>query len=117
MHPLVVLAVAMLIPFACLGLLFWLAWLEDTLDVAVQKSKRRRVPNPVLAIPVDPGTRPEQLRVPEPLHVPATLGVVESPPVPAQTSVDRAEERLTGSPARVQQGSGSTEPTAIPAVS
>ena len=52
MHPVVVLAISMGIPFACLGLLLWLAWLEDTLEQDVKRTERHTAPAPVLAVPV-----------------------------------------------------------------
>lgn len=50
---------SVLTPVACLGLLFWLARLEDTLVDDVRKVQRQPAPAPILVIPV-------QRRQPEP---------------------------------------------------
>jgi hypothetical protein len=54
MHPLILVAAASSVPFVCLGLLMWLAWLEDTLAADVKKSERRHAPRPVRAVAVQP---------------------------------------------------------------
>lgn len=67
---LVMVAVVMLVPAGCFGLLFWLAWLEDTLVEDVRKSQPRRIPDPILAIAIPAQRQP--LRV-----VPSTPAVAE----------------------------------------
>lgn len=52
MHPALLLALSMTVPVACLALLLWLSWLEDTLGESVRKAERRRAPEAVRAIPV-----------------------------------------------------------------
>ena len=66
MHPEMLLVLSMLVPFAWLVLLLWLAWLEDTLNDDVKKTERRyrhdpirAVPQPVRQVaPATDGTRP-----------------------------------------------------------
>jgi hypothetical protein len=74
-HGLILLVGAMLFPVACLFLLLWLGWLEDTLDVDVAKTERRNVPAPVRAIALpNPTVLPEPVRtitVPQPRPTPA----------------------------------------------
>ena len=43
---------SVLTPIACLGLLFWLARLEDTLVDDVRKAQHQPSPAPILAFPV-----------------------------------------------------------------
>ncbi|MGZ4438219.1 MAG: hypothetical protein ACXVWU_09470 [Nocardioides sp.] len=62
MNAVLVLVAAMVFPLACLGLLLWLTWLEDTLPVTVARHDRRPEPPPILAMPVRP--RPPVARVP-----------------------------------------------------
>jgi hypothetical protein len=57
MHPALLVALSMIVPFACLGLLLFLSWLEDTLDDGVKKAERRYVPEPIRAVP-QPRSRP-----------------------------------------------------------
>ena len=52
MHPGLLLATSAMVPFACLGLLMWLSWLEDTLVEDVKRTERRHVPEPIVAFPV-----------------------------------------------------------------
>ena len=54
MQALLVLVGALLSPLLGLGLLLWLAHLEDTLPQDVQRSLRKPDPAPILAIPVRP---------------------------------------------------------------
>jgi hypothetical protein len=51
-HGLMLLIGAMLFPVACLFLVLWLGWLEDTLDVDAASHPTRKAPEPVRAIPV-----------------------------------------------------------------
>jgi hypothetical protein len=46
------LVVAGLFPFGCLGLLLWLGRLEDTLVEDMNRAERANVPPPVVAVPV-----------------------------------------------------------------
>lgn len=46
-----VLATSVMVPFVCLGMLLWLAWLEDTLVEDVKKSSRRSTPQPIVSVP------------------------------------------------------------------
>jgi hypothetical protein len=52
MHTALMLAVVPLFPLGCLGLLLYLAWLEDRLDADMKKASRRPSPEPIRAIPV-----------------------------------------------------------------
>lgn len=69
MHPAVMVSLSLLVPLACLGLLLFLSWLEDTLDADVVRSERRHDPAPVLAIRVTP--EPEAEPMPDPAPAPA----------------------------------------------
>lgn len=59
MHFLVIAALAA--PLSCLGLLFWLAHLEDTLVRDVRKSAHGHDPEPILSIAVPVPQRAVQL--------------------------------------------------------
>jgi hypothetical protein len=52
MQALLVLVGALLSPLLGLGLLLWLAHLEDTLPRDVRRATREAAPEPILAIPV-----------------------------------------------------------------
>ena len=70
MQALLVLVGALLSPLLGLGLLLWLAHLEDTLPRDVRRASTKPAPEPILAIPVRaPGTPvatvPEQRAAPE----------------------------------------------------
>ena len=70
MQALLVLVGALLSPLLGLGLLLWLAHLEDTLLRDVRRATREPAPEPILAIPVRAPvtpmvTIPEQRAVPE----------------------------------------------------
>ena len=52
MQALLVLVGALLSPLLALGLLLWLAHLEDTLPRDVRRASRESAPEPILAIPV-----------------------------------------------------------------
>ena len=52
MQALLVLVAALLSPLLALGLLLWLAHLEDTLPRDVRRASRQPAPEPILAIPV-----------------------------------------------------------------
>ena len=70
MQALLVLVGALLSPLLGLGLLLWLAHLEDTLPRDVRRASTKPAPAPILAIPVrSPGTPvvtiPEQRAAPE----------------------------------------------------
>ena len=70
MQALLVLVGALLSPLLGLGLLLWLAHLEDTLPRDVRRATREPAPEPILAIamraPVTPTvTIPEQRAAPE----------------------------------------------------
>jgi hypothetical protein len=70
MQVLLMLTGAMLAPLAGLGLLLWLAHLEETLSHDVQRAQRQPAPPPILAIPVravapaPPALIPEQRAAP-----------------------------------------------------
>ena len=55
---LVMVAVVVLVPTGCFGLLFWLAWLEDTLPADARTSRLRRIPDPILSIPIPAQRQP-----------------------------------------------------------
>ncbi len=82
-----VVATCAAVPLACLGLLMWLAWLEDTLEDSVRKSVRRPAPEPILAIPV---RRPTIPAVPAPVEPAPVLE-----PVAALEPAAMAEPRPT----------------------
>ena len=70
MQALLVLVGALLSPLLALGLLLWLAHLEDTLPRDVRRATREPAPEPILAIPVRAPvtpmvTIPEQRAAPE----------------------------------------------------
>ena len=70
MQALLVLVGALLSPLLALGLLLWLAHLEDTLPRDVRRASREPAPEPILAIPVRAPvtptvTIPEQRAAPE----------------------------------------------------
>lgn len=78
MQALLVLVGALLSPLLGLGLLLWLAHLEDTLPRDVRRASARPAPEPILAIPVRaPATSvvtiPEQRAAPEAEVVPTAL--------------------------------------------
>ena len=52
MQALLVLVAALLSPLLGLGLLLWLAHLEDTLPRDVRRASRKPAPEPILAIPL-----------------------------------------------------------------
>jgi hypothetical protein len=52
MQALLALVGALLSPLLALGLLLWLAHLEDTLPRDVRRASRQPTPEPILAIPV-----------------------------------------------------------------
>jgi hypothetical protein len=81
MHPALSVALASLVPLFCLGLLLWLARLEETLDRDVKATARRPEPAPVRAVPVSAPvqTTPAPVRsADEPVSVPD----VPTSPVP-----------------------------------
>ena len=80
---LVLVAVVVLVPAGCFGLLFWLAWLEDTLPDDVRKSQLRRIPDPILAIPV-PAQR-------QPLRAVPSLAPVDSAVMPVLVTTSPAD--------------------------
>ena len=70
MQALLVLVGALLSPLLGLGLLLWLAHLEDTLSRDVRRASTKPAPEPILAIPVRAPvtpvvTVPEQRAAPE----------------------------------------------------
>jgi hypothetical protein len=79
MHPALLVALSVFVPFGCLGLLLFLAKLEDTLPNDVERSERSHVPEPILAIPLPP--EPTHKPVPEPEPTPAAA-VEEAPKLP-----------------------------------
>lgn len=71
-----------LFPVAGLGLLLWLAYLEDTLPRDVRAAKRRPPPAPVLAIPVRRPLEPtQQVLVPAQRTAPAAGLVDQAAPL------------------------------------
>ncbi|MDX6301136.1 MAG: hypothetical protein QOF53_2350 [Nocardioidaceae bacterium] len=65
---------AMLFPLAALGLLLWLAHLEDTLERDVHAAQRKPAPPPILSVPTG-AVAPEvadAARIPAQRPVPAT---------------------------------------------
>ena len=69
MHPALMVALSVLVPFGCLGLLLFLSWLEDTLAEDVRKAERRYAPEPVVAVPTT-RSRPvvSEEKAPEPVQ-------------------------------------------------
>ena len=69
MQALLVLVGALLSPLLGMGLLLWLAHLEDTLPRDVRRASTKPAPEPILAIPVRASTPavtiPEQRAAPE----------------------------------------------------
>jgi hypothetical protein len=70
MQAILVLVGALLSPLLALGLLLWLAHLEDTLPRDVRRATREPAPEPILTIPVRAAvtpmvTIPEQRAAPE----------------------------------------------------
>lgn len=85
MHPVVLVALSALTPFCCLGLLLFLGWLEDTLDADVKKAERRRMPQPIRAIPVpEPAAAPVRTATAKPVVEPAARPVVAASEEPAR---------------------------------
>ena len=86
MHPALLVALSVFVPFGCLGLLLFLAKLEDTLPNDVERTERSHVPEPILAIPLPP--EPTPVPVAEPLPEPAAA-TEETPkrPGPVATPV------------------------------
>jgi hypothetical protein len=73
----VVMVAALLFPLLGLGLLLWLTHLEETLPRAVNRTRRRPDPPPILAIPVrEP--HPPTVRIPH-QRVPAQTGAASLP--------------------------------------
>ena len=64
MQALLVLVGALLSPLLALGLLLWLAHLEDTLPRDVRRATREPAPEPILAIPV-PARVTQMVTIPE----------------------------------------------------
>jgi hypothetical protein len=68
---------ALLFPLLGLGLLLWLTHLEETLPQAVDRSRRKPEPPPILAIPVrEP--QPPAVRIPR-QRTPAQTGAASLP--------------------------------------
>lgn len=88
MHVLVMLASVVGFPVGCLGLLLWLAHLEDTLPQGVRRSARRPSPPPILAIPVQRAGPSDATVLPLPLP-PARPA---APPDPAAAAPEPAPE-------------------------
>ncbi len=63
MELLILLSGIALFPFAGLGFLLWMAWLEDSLPESVRRAERRPDPEPILAIALRPAPAGETMRV------------------------------------------------------
>ena len=87
MHPALLVALSVFVPFGCLGLLLFLAKLEDTLPNDVERSERSNVPEPILAIPLSE-PMPAPVKQPEPAPAAVTEeaakrhGPVKTPATP-----------------------------------
>ena len=79
MQALLVLVAALLSPLLGLGLLLWLAHLEDTLPRDVRRASRQPAPEPILAIPVRASATP-LVTIPE-QRAAAEVEVAASPAV------------------------------------
>jgi hypothetical protein len=83
---------AMLFPLAALGLLLWLARLEDTLDRDVNAAQRKPAPAPILRVPA---------------HAPADRAASEARRIPVQRPAPAVEVRRP-EPAGPAEGALST---------
>ena len=77
-----VIVAVMLSPLLGLGLLLWLAHLEDTLPRDVLRAARTPAPPPILAIPVRTPTTRQAVTVPEQRTVPG-VELATAPAAPA----------------------------------
>ena len=59
MHPALLVAFSLSVPVACLGLLLFLSWLEDTLNDDVMKTERRHSPAPITTMPATQAVVPD----------------------------------------------------------
>jgi hypothetical protein len=75
-HPALLVSLSLLVPFGCLGLLLFLAKLEDTLNDDVEKDVRRHVPEPIVAIPMATEPRPQTQSEVQPAPAAATNPVI-----------------------------------------
>ena len=88
MHPALLVALSVFVPFGCLGLLLFLAKFEDTLPNDVERTELSQVPEPILAIPLPPVATPAPVREPEPApaaaveEAPKRPGPVTAPATP-----------------------------------
>ncbi|HJR37662.1 MAG TPA: hypothetical protein VJ819_04695 [Nocardioidaceae bacterium] len=85
MHPALLVALSVFVPFGCLGLLLFLAKLEDTLPNDVERSERSNVPEPILAIPLSEPMPAPPVAQPEP--APAAVEEATQRPGPVATPV------------------------------
>jgi len=81
MQTLLVVVGALLSPLLGLGLLFWLAHLEETLPRDVARAARTSAPPPILAIPVRP-TASAPVAIPPQRTVPEVEIVKPAPVIP-----------------------------------